>query len=84
MNTDRKFRSADQPEDMTLKTNRETTKENVSPKKSISGANPKHFTRDQAQTINSISTESNLNKKSNNFDVTTDLKSEKQLDYKYQ
>ena len=67
---------------MTLRANRELTTEIAPPKKFNWDANSKHFTREQAQTINSINTEFNPINKSNNFDFT-DSKTEKQFKYEY-
>ena len=82
LNADRKFRSTGQSANLTLKANRELSNEIAPPKKFNSDANSKDFTREQAQTINSINTQFNPITKSNNFDFT-DSKMEKQFNYKY-
>ena len=80
MKLDKRFRSTDQSTDMTLKANRESSIETVSPKKPIWDGNPKDFTREPAQTINLFDTESTVIIKSMNFDFT-DSKIEKQFNY---
>ena len=67
---------------MTLKANRASTNEIAAPKKSDSHVNPKLFTLQQAQEINSVQTELNLIDKSNKF-YCTDSKMQKQFFHDY-
>ena len=67
---------------MTLKTNRDLTKEIVSPKKFIPDVISKHFTREQAQAKLFMQKNSNPLDKIENFDFT-DLKVEEKITYEY-
>ena len=68
--------------DMALTTNRESTKENASPKKFILDVKPTEFTLKRTQAIRSMKRNYYLSDKINKFDFT-DLKREKKFAYEY-
>ena len=73
LNEDQKFRPTNHNANMTSKTNRQSTNEIASPKKPIPDDSSEDFTREQAEAINSITTNFNPLNETTNFDFT-DLK----------